>query len=133
MLTRQDLRKLATERLKDAQSLCAAGRFDAAVYLCGYVVEMALKACICRRLRVRNYPESEFHGKLKSHDYDELFLLAGLREDKVYRNNLLAWSAVLGWKPESRYERFGKVTRQDAEDRIRVLKQEVLPWLKKRW
>jgi HEPN domain-containing protein len=57
-LSGSDLKKLAQERLKDAEALLAAARYDAAAYTCGYVLEMALKACVCRRLREREYPES---------------------------------------------------------------------------
>jgi HEPN domain-containing protein len=66
-LSHRDLRDLVQERLNDAEALLAAGRYDAAAYMCGYVLEMALKACICRRLREREYPESALEGKFKTH------------------------------------------------------------------
>jgi hypothetical protein len=39
-----ELDKLAKARLDDARALLAANRFDGATYLCGYAVELALKA-----------------------------------------------------------------------------------------
>ena len=50
MATTTELRALARARLKEAQILFAAKRYDAATYLCGYAVEMALKARICKTL-----------------------------------------------------------------------------------
>jgi len=48
-----ELDKLAQARLDDAQALLAANRYDGATYLCGYAVEMALKARTCRVLSTR--------------------------------------------------------------------------------
>lgn len=135
VVTRDELQRLARERLVDAQRLLDAQRYDIAAYLCGYVLEMALKACVCRRLRVHEYPEKELHGQFKTHVVDDLLLLAGLKDEvssKKHRN-LQNWSVVSGWKPESRYHPYGSVNRNDAEDMIRVLSREVLPWLRRRW
>jgi len=43
MLSRADLKRIATERLADAEILLKAERYDGATYLRGYVVEMMLK------------------------------------------------------------------------------------------
>jgi HEPN domain-containing protein len=135
MATRNELRQLAVERLVDAQCLLDAGRHDTAAYLCGYVLEMALKACVCRRLRVNEYPENVLQGRLKTHEVDVLLLFAGLQDEVSSRKhrNLQNWSMISGWKPESRYRPHGSVKSKDAEDMIKVLSREVLPWLKKRW
>jgi HEPN domain-containing protein len=80
MATRRELKDLAALRLREAEALFAAGLYDGAAYLCGYVVELALKARICRLLNVNEYPDT---GKLKNvygvHDLDQLLLLSGLR------------------------------------------------------
>lgn len=44
MATREELQQLARLRLREAEALFAAGLYDGCVYLCGYVVELALKA-----------------------------------------------------------------------------------------
>ena len=44
MLTVRQLREIARERIKDAEALLRAERFEGAMYICGYAVEMALKA-----------------------------------------------------------------------------------------
>jgi hypothetical protein len=58
MATTTELRTLARARLKDAQILFAAKRYGAATYLCGYAVEMALKARIGKTLGWANFPET---------------------------------------------------------------------------
>jgi len=58
MAIRTELRTLARARLKDAQILFAATRYDIATYVCGYAVEMALKARICHTLGWTNFPET---------------------------------------------------------------------------
>jgi hypothetical protein len=54
MIAVAELDSIAAARLEDARVLLAAGRFDGATYLCGYAVEVALKARICR---VRHWSE----------------------------------------------------------------------------
>jgi HEPN domain len=58
MILTQDLKAIARARLRDAQALLRAKRFDGAFYLCGYAVELALKARICRTLKWAGFPES---------------------------------------------------------------------------
>jgi hypothetical protein len=45
-----DLHDLASSRLADADALFVAKRHAGAVYLCGYAVELVVKARICRTL-----------------------------------------------------------------------------------
>jgi len=57
------------------------GRLEGSAYLSGYVVELALKARICRTLKWRGFPEkrNEFEGlqTFKTHDLDVLLSLSG--------------------------------------------------------
>jgi hypothetical protein len=62
MANRKQLKQLATIRLREAEALFAAGLYDGCAYLCGYIIELALKARICRLLNLSDYPET---GKLK--------------------------------------------------------------------
>jgi hypothetical protein len=84
MIPRLALRRLAHARLADSRALYLAGRYDAALYLCGYAVELALKARICRTLRWQGYPESrtEFanYGSFRIHDLQVLLELSGRKE-----------------------------------------------------
>ena len=58
MATKTELRILAKARLKEAQILFEAKRYDAATYLCGYAMELALKARICQTLGYIHFPQS---------------------------------------------------------------------------
>ena len=58
MLDRKDIKAIAKARLKDAQVLLRGNRFDGAIYLCGYAIELALKARICQTLKWGGYPAS---------------------------------------------------------------------------
>ncbi|MGE3535969.1 MAG: HEPN domain-containing protein [Candidatus Tectimicrobiota bacterium] len=125
MITRADLRKIARARLKDAEVLCHARRYDGAVYLCGYAVEIALKARICRTLSWPGYPstkgEFQNYQTFRTHNLDVLLRLSGV-EEKVKTTLLAEWSAVVSWDPEARYKLIGSATKQDAELMITAAK-----------
>lgn len=118
MIDQADLRKIAEERLKDADTLLAAGRYDGAIYLGGYVVELSLKSRICRTLKWKGFPQtrSEFHNYLsfKTHDLDVLLSLSGA-EDEIKTKYFVEWSAVASWDPEARYNPIGTATQNSAE------------------
>jgi len=115
------IRRIARGRLKDAKALLSARRCDGAAYLCGYAVELALKARICRTLKWLGFPSttSEFkeYQTLKTHNLDVLLHLTG-REQDVKTRLLAEWSVVAAWNPEARYQPMGKTSRSDAEQMI---------------
>ena len=76
-LSRNDLKKLAKLRLKEAEHLYRKGLFDGCLYLCGYAIEFALKARICRALKLREYPVEQY---FKTHDRNRL-RLGGLQSE----------------------------------------------------
>lgn len=121
MISRGDLRRLAQARLRDAEVLFASGRHDGAAYLCGYAIELVLKARICRQLKWAGFPETrrEFEGfqSFRTHNLDVLLRLTGL-EAKVKSAHVAEWSIVATWEPEVRYRPVGSITRQDARDMI---------------
>jgi len=118
MLTAQEVKHLASARLKDARVLFDAGRYDGAAYMCGYTVELALKARICKTLKWAAFPEkdSEFKGlgSLKVHDLDALLRFTG-RETQVKSTLLAEWSAIAAWSPEARYKPVGSVSAAEAQ------------------
>ncbi len=111
------MRRVARARLRDAEVLLEARRYDGAVYLCGYAVELGLKARICRTLRWAGYPESsrEFRrlGSFRVHDLDVLPHLTG-RESAIKQVALPVWSAVAAWSPDARYRPVGTSNSTDA-------------------
>ncbi len=115
------MRAIARARLRDAQALLRARRFDGAYYLAGYAVEIALKARICRTLRWRGFPETskEFTGlySLRTHDLEMLLRFSGV-EGKVQATRKKEWSVAVKWNPEKRYQAVGQSARQEAGDMV---------------
>jgi len=96
-------------------------RYDSATYLCGYAVELALKARICRTLKWTGFPSSnrEFqdYKSLKTHNLDVLLAFSGL-ESKIRSGFLSEWSVVTQWKPENRYRPLGTENRITTRNMI---------------
>ncbi len=139
MPTRRELKELTRLRLQEAETLFHAKLYDGAVYLCGYAVEFALKARICKVLDTFEYPAS---GKLRAvyavHDFDQLLLLSGLKNklnaahSDVYTN----WSCATPWTPELRYEPKGSMSQIKALEILDAVREKpygVLQWIMKYW
>jgi HEPN domain-containing protein len=58
-MNRNDLRRLARIRLKEARMLLEADCSDGSYYLCGYAIECALKACIARNTQRHDFPDKD--------------------------------------------------------------------------
>lgn len=118
MLDHKDIKRLAQARLKDASVLIRGKRYEGAIYLCGYAVELALKARICRTLRWAGYPatgrEFDDYKSFRTHDLDVLLHLSGI-EARIQTRLLAEWSAVTQWNPELRYMPIGSSTQGDAD------------------
>lgn len=117
-----EIEKIVQARIKDAEILYDASRFDGSVYLCGYAIELGLKARICRTLQWDEYPTSGKYNTFKTHDLDVLLHLTGL-EDKVKLKYMAAWSIVAQWNPEARYNPIGNVKDSDAKDMLASTKE----------
>lgn len=115
-LTIAELDALAEARLLDARALFAAGRYEGARYVCGYAVELRLKARICRAHGWTAYPPPSFAQPLKTHKLDVLLLLSTLHRT-IIAKHAADWSVVVGWDPEQRYA-VAPVTAQDAQTMI---------------
>jgi len=142
MLTRNELKGLAKARLKETKALFDRGLYDGACYLAGYVVELALKARICKGLDLDEYPQTgEISRAFKTHKYGDLLKLSGLERrfnDAMGTNPSLLknWSSLTVWTEDFRYRPIGSSSKKDAEDIINALddsKDGVFRWIKKRW
>ena len=131
MISVAELDNIARARIEDAQALLTAGRFDGATYLCGYAVELALKARICRTLNWTEFPStgSEFQAyrSFQTHDLDVLLRLSG-QGPRIMQNHFPLWNAVARWTVESRYNAVGVVQQpgtmamiQAAEEMVEIL------------
>lgn len=121
MISRADLRSIARERLRDARVLLRQGRYDGAIYLGGYVVELALKERICRTLKWPEFPHApkEFkeYQSFKTHNLEVLLKLSGV-EARIKVKHFAEWSAVVRWNPEDRYKPGGTTTLAAAQDLV---------------
>jgi HEPN domain-containing protein len=117
MINTADLMIIAQERLNDAEVLLNANRYNSAVYLCGYSIEIALKYKICVTLNWTGFPstgkEFDKFKSLKTHDLDVLLSFTGI-ETHIKAKYLAEWSAISTWNPESRYNPTGTVNSTEA-------------------
>ena len=136
MATREQLKELTRLRLREAEALFAVQLYDGCVYLCGYVVELALKARICATLSIYEYPDKR--QAFRTHDFDDLKLLAGLEQEITVANSPLLqnWSVATEWKPEWRYQPAGTHDRRRAELILSAIKADpdgVMACISQRW
>ena len=122
LLGRQELRSLAKARLKDSELLYQHGRYDGVFYLCGYVLELALKARICRTLRWKQYQTGSEYQSFKTHSLETLLALSGV-EHKVRPQHLADWSVEASWNPECRYRPVGSATAADAKEMLEAARR----------
>ncbi len=121
-MKKDEIEKIVKARVADAQVLYESSRYDGSVYLCGYAIELGLKARICRTLQWDEYPTSGKYSSFKTHDLDVLLHLTGC-EDKVKLEHLADWSIVAQWNPEARYNPIGSVQDSDAKDMLESTKE----------
>ncbi len=97
----------------------AAKEYDGATYLCGYAVELILKARICKNLNWKGYPASnkefERFQSFRVHDLETLLNLTGIQE-RIRTNYIKHWSNVRGWSPADRYRPPGWVSPVKARE-----------------
>jgi hypothetical protein len=121
MLTTTELTSIARARLKDGNVLLSNSRYDGAIYICGYALEIALKARIVKTLMWPGFPESKKDFKdlqsFKTHDLDMLLKLSGW-EPKIKTEFPVEWSIVAQWDPESRYKVPGSASQTDVDSMI---------------
>ncbi len=121
VITAEQFRQVSDDRIADCRALLAAGRYDAVMYLSGYVLEAALKACICDTLGWEGFEDSGSRASmfrpLFVHDLNMLLLYSG-REAYVLSQLSTEWNNVRGWTPALRYNASGAISRSAAEQRM---------------
>lgn len=121
MINKKDLDNIARARLEDAESLFQSERYDGAVYLCGYAIEVGLKSRICKTLKWGEFPETkkdfDKYQTFKTHNLDSLLHLSGV-EKRIKRDFLAEWSVVASWDPEVRYRCIGNANHQETNEMI---------------
>jgi HEPN domain-containing protein len=142
-VNRKHLQKLAKERLKDARALLGRKRWSGAYYLCGYVIECALKACLLRYLGESGavFGDESYRKKLGdcwTHDLVKLVSLAGLEADfgaargaNVMLDNF--WTVTKDWKDTSRYEEKTEAEAKLLYEAVSHNPDGVFRWIQSRW
>ena len=93
----EDLREIAITRAKSARHLIRNKDWQGASYMMGIALECALKASICKTLKIKVYPEKHKTDKeipdfFMTHIFDRLFLLSGLSDVFSANGNPLAFN-----------------------------------------
>ena len=137
-MNRKELKEIARIRLTEARILLRNGKYDGAYYLCGYVIECALKACIAKQTKKHDFPDKATVNKSYGHNLTKLLGTAGLenpQKDERKNNSKLAvnWTIVKDWRASSRYETHGSKEASDLYSAIVNRKDGVLKWIRKYW
>jgi AbiV family abortive infection protein len=145
MKCQSDIQQLADEKLNDAECLFANKSYSSAYYLAGYVIELLLKAKVCKNLGIDNLfdfdnkqnnwkADNNLNKSIKVHDYGQLLILSGLFpyfEKQIINIKFKThWSIISQWNEGSRYLT-GK-SETDAKDfitSIKVIKQWIQNYL----
>src|SRR5207245_9905070 len=106
LMARTDLQRIARSRLGEAKALFKSRHYDGAAYLCGYALELALKARVCRHLKWDVFPENQAESRwsqaLKTHDLAALLELSGV-QNRIKSTYVADWSFIhSNWSPEDR-------------------------------
>ncbi|MBU0667841.1 HEPN domain-containing protein [Patescibacteria group bacterium] len=121
-MLKKDIKKKSQEMLRDAEILFDNKRYDGAVYICGYALELGLKNCICKRLNWSEYPISQKYKSFRTHDFDVLLNLTG-KGGKIKTQFFAEWAVSLTWKPENRYYKARIIKKGDAQLMITSVKK----------
>jgi hypothetical protein len=125
--------KQQTRRATRKHRRPAPGRelWSGCLYLSGYAVECALKACIARSTRRHDFPDKRRVNESYTHDLQTLLQAAGLRdkldqEAQADAGLKTAWAAISNkWNVDRRYNWL--VAKQEAVDLYKAA--ESMPFL----
>jgi HEPN domain-containing protein len=137
-INRNELKKLARLRLKEAEALLVTGNYSGAYYFCGYVVECGLKACIAKQTKRYDFPDKKIVNDSWTHDLIKLVKTASLdlilnqeiRSDPAFSDN---WDTVKDWSEESRYQQYSNAQANGIYTAITDNLHGVLRWIEQYW
>jgi hypothetical protein len=137
-VNRQDFKDIANVRLREAKVLLQTRNYSGAYYLCGYVLECGLKACIAKQTRRFDFPDKVTVRDSYSHDLLQLVKVAGLLTDLSNKSNTNPifrghWTIVKDWSEESRYERHSQIEASNLYEAVADPPDGVLQWIKQHW
>ena len=140
-MNRYDFQKLANVRLKDARILRRNGRYEGCYYLCGYVVECALKTCVAKLTKRYDFPDKALLSKERgvyTHDLMQLLKLAKLDTEldtevgriRQFETNCLV---VKKWSEQSRYDVPDREKAEEMFEAVANRKDRVFRWIRQHW
>ena len=138
-MDRAQLQQLAELRLRDADALLTAGRWDAAYYLLGYCVECALKACVAKQFRLHEVPDKKLVNSFYTHRLDELLTISGVKSEmeihaKTDSSFEINWNTMRDWSETTRYDiGIAEAFARGMYDAVTNTASGILPGLKTRW
>ncbi len=144
-MTRTEYQQIATLRLDEAELLLTQGKYNGCCYLAGYVLELALKAAICKAMDNEDFFDilkNETLRAFKIHNLKELIILAGLSRkynnlkvvNPILYDNWLVIFDEIRWSEQLRYQMV--MTQNNAENMILAInepKNGILEWIKNYW
>ena len=138
-MNRDEFKKLTSIRRKDARILLIHGNYSGAYYLCGYVIECGLKACIAKRTKRYDFPpDRESLKNIYTHNLNNLVKGAKLEADLVKKMKSdpdfeVNWSIVNKWTENSRYDNVDEKKATDMYSAVTSTIHGVLKWIKQHW
>ncbi len=142
MISKNTLKELIDQKLKDADVLVANRRYAGAIYIVGYGLELALKLKICKIFKfAQGFPENKIEfdvyqnsvksqlllagaitqiKDIKNHDLNKLLFYSGV-EYQIRLHLFNDWNLVVGWNPEMRYK-MQKVLKNEALNNVNAVK-----------
>jgi hypothetical protein len=122
-----------------AEIACGGPKYyDGAYYLCGYAVELALKACIARNTRRHDCPDKKTVNDSYSHNLAAIVrvaALAALLEAELNRDPEFArmWSTLQDWSEERRYRLNSRKEARDLYRAVTARQHGVMRWIRQHW
>lgn len=137
MLRKSTIEKIAKIRATEAKVLLDAKCPSGAMYLCGYAIELGLKAVIAGKFEADSIPDKRLVNAVHTHKFGDLIGLAGLgpslkdaKSDAEFEAN---WIIVMGWSEERRYEIIGLDTAEQYVSATLNEENGVFPWIVSNW
>jgi hypothetical protein len=137
-VNRREFRELARLRLREAKALLDSRNFSGAYYLCGYVIECGLKACIAKQTKQYEFPDKKRVNDSYTHDLEILVRTAGLDTDLRARIGVdpqfaVNWSLTKDWNEGTRYQKHTRLEAESLYDAVTDAAHGVLQWIQRYW
>lgn len=146
-----EILQLADNKFKCAEILAEAGMYDDAYYMCGYAIELYLKASVCKLLDLDDFFNTEkmqsrrllpgkstvsnfrqLYKQYMIHDLEQLIIFSGLFKEVTALDNTnfqlkFDWLIILEWSEQSRYK-----LDQTEESTMKFIhsSKKILAWLR---